>query len=120
MSILTEENAITRMLEKIEKLRAAWMNRMESARLKRMVEQLERMSLKELKMEMDEIEERVLELMETGDTDADMDTPGRGILEEEDIEMEPSEIRKKMETDEEGTPTFRIELMEEMGSEIMS
>ena len=59
--------------------------------------------------------------MEKGDdTDVNVGTPVREILEEEDIEMEPSEIRKKMETDEEGTPTFRIELMEEMGSEIMS
>ena len=119
MSILTEENAITRRLEKIEKLRAAWMNRMESARLKRMVEQLERMSLEELKMEMDEIEERVLELMETGDTDADMDTPGRGILEEEDIEMELAEIWEHMETDDEGTPAIRIECMDDMVSEMV-
>ena len=52
--------------------------------------------------------------METGDTDVNVETPGMEILEEE-----PSEIRKKMETDDKGTPTIRIEFMEEIGSKMM-
>ena len=58
--------------------------------------------------------------MTTGDTDVNVESPVKEILEEEDIEMEPSEIREKMETDDKGTPTIRIEFMEEMESEIMS
>ena len=56
----------------------------------------------------------------TGDIDVNVESPVCEILEKEEIEMEPSEIRKKMETDDKGTPTIRIEFMEEMGSEIMS
>ena len=72
MQAIAEDAAMTRRMEKTERLKKAWKLSMEHRKCQKMIMMMETLSMLEMKMEMDWIETKILEMMECDDLD-DMD-----------------------------------------------
>ena len=63
LSILAEEEARSKRIEKMERLKKAWQLKVKAVRYQSMVLMMEGMSLQEMEMEMDWIESSIIERM---------------------------------------------------------
>ena len=61
-AMFAEEEGITRRVEKVERLKIAWKNRIAARKLKQMPEKLKKLSVEDLDIEIDDIEELVLDI----------------------------------------------------------
>ena len=63
-ALLAEDEACTRRLDKLARLRRGWKKKMELRKFMIMIEMLEKLALDDMDMEIEEIEVMVMELME--------------------------------------------------------
>ena len=61
-AMFAEEEGITRRVEKVERLKIAWKNRIAARKLKQMPEKLKKLSVEDLDIEIGDIEELVLDI----------------------------------------------------------
>ena len=69
VQIIAEDAAWNRRMEKTDRLKKAWKLSMEHKKCQRMIMMMETLSMLEMEMEMDWIETKILQMMESDDLD---------------------------------------------------
>ena len=65
--IMMEEEAQSRRMEKVDRLKKAWLLKMNARKYQRMVIMMEGMTVEDIEMDMEWIESRIIEMMEVED-----------------------------------------------------